>query len=795
MQNIQNWLFTPLINTNTANRITLNLTFTIRECENLPVKQVKNCREKFELYFEEKNTDEDNYLTVQSEFKDLTEQNRSNLFLLNKIKQLRFRDTFISDTGLRYYNSIVDRQKYKTISNRPGESSINVELREISLSGQNPNFVRFAIRDTGACISLLSVQITYVTCSTLKKYGIYFPETPTGKDLTDLVQVEGQCPDNSGFTQKPKAICTAKGEWLITDSNLATKCQCNPGFEFINDKCIQCPIGYFKSAISNEQKCEPCPSNSWSSAPGMASCDCLKGFYKLDPTHDLNMCQQIPNLILKDVNFNFVSDDKINITLDRKDKNLPSSVLATDIKCFQCDSFNINGYAINKCELNCFILNSFENSIMILNRKLNRISRIKLIIKLKLKNTDISEKVFFLNLKQNKHERMDKKFDCQSHNDNNKFCFNISMDLENEIDKTFPKSDLIEKINDNKLIRSSIFALVINNDFQLIPSDFNPNYNFQQSNSKSSYIQVPTNFLESYSKKNWSTEFTFCHSKQIEKFRLQFDVDTSNYKNFQQNDIEIYTIDFQLNQMCSERPKMVTEIITNHAYVRLTESLIIKDEPVSSKRSNVKMQVILPTILSSVIIFFVALLILFLNKIKNSKKDDGQFNKFINKKCANKCNSCSNTNTSCSSSTSSSPSTICTTSQIIERESKLYYVDPHTYEDPTLAVQEFAQEISPLDIKIESVIGGGEFGDVCKGKLKLDQNWITVAIKTLKVGSSEKNRCEFLTEASIMAQFNHENIICLEGVVTQSHPFMIITEYMDNGSLDTFLRVNNFLLD
>ena len=79
---------------------------------------------------------------------------------------------------------------------------------------------------------------------------------------------------------------------------------------------------------------------------------------------------------------------------------------------------------------------------------------------------------------------------------------------------------------------------------------------------------------------------------------------------------------------------------------------------------------------------------------------------------------------------------------------------------------------------------------MCKGKLKcLNNVWLTVAIKTLKVGSSEKNRCDFLTEASIMAQFHHENIICLEGVVTQTHPYMIITEYMDNGSLDTFLRV------
>lgn len=40
-----------------------------------------------------------------------------------------------------------------------------------------------------------------------------------------------------------------------------------------------------------------------------------------------------------------------------------------------------------------------------------------------------------------------------------------------------------------------------------------------------------------------------------------------------------------------------------------------------------------------------------------------------------------------------------------------------------------------------------------------------------------------------MGQFEHPNVIFLQGVVTKSNPVMIITEYMENGSLDTFLRV------
>ncbi|XP_015217212.1 ephrin type-A receptor 3 isoform X2 [Lepisosteus oculatus] len=119
------------------------------------------------------------------------------------------------------------------------------------------------------------------------------------------------------------------------------------------------------------------------------------------------------------------------------------------------------------------------------------------------------------------------------------------------------------------------------------------------------------------------------------------------------------------------------------------------------------------------------------------------------------------------------------------------YVDPHTYEDPNQAVHEFAKELDAACISIDKVVGAGEFGEVCSGRLKLpSKKEICVAIKTLKAGYTEKQRRDFLSEASIMGQFDHPNIIRLEGVVTRSKckPVMIVTEYMENGSLDSFLR-------
>ncbi|XP_030634411.1 ephrin type-A receptor 4 [Chanos chanos] len=120
------------------------------------------------------------------------------------------------------------------------------------------------------------------------------------------------------------------------------------------------------------------------------------------------------------------------------------------------------------------------------------------------------------------------------------------------------------------------------------------------------------------------------------------------------------------------------------------------------------------------------------------------------------------------------------------------YVDPFTYEDPNQAVREFAKEIDASCIKIEKVIGIGEFGEVCSGRLRLSgKREQCVAIKTLKAGFTEEQRRDFLSEASVMGQFDHPNIIHLEGVVTKCKPVMIVSEYMENGSLDAFLRKND----
>ncbi|KAI6648479.1 Ephrin type-B receptor 1 [Oopsacas minuta] len=121
------------------------------------------------------------------------------------------------------------------------------------------------------------------------------------------------------------------------------------------------------------------------------------------------------------------------------------------------------------------------------------------------------------------------------------------------------------------------------------------------------------------------------------------------------------------------------------------------------------------------------------------------------------------------------------------------YQDPDMFENLREAVRHFAKEVNNVDIKIDEVIGNGEFGDVCMGSLNQDGHSIVVALKTLKPDTSERHKSDFYKEASIMGQFHHDNVITLLGVTLQ-HPVMIVTPFMPNSSLLHFLRKNTWNL-
>ncbi|XP_065060999.1 ephrin type-B receptor 1-B-like [Rhopilema esculentum] len=120
------------------------------------------------------------------------------------------------------------------------------------------------------------------------------------------------------------------------------------------------------------------------------------------------------------------------------------------------------------------------------------------------------------------------------------------------------------------------------------------------------------------------------------------------------------------------------------------------------------------------------------------------------------------------------------------------YVDPTVYQDVADAVRDFTKELQRDWVILDSLIGGGEFGDVYKGTLQRPlEEEITVAIKTLRDNVNKKAKEDFLAEAAYMGQFDDPNVVALEGVITKEQPVMILIEYMTYGSLDSFLQDND----
>lgn len=108
------------------------------------------------------------------------------------------------------------------------------------------------------------------------------------------------------------------------------------------------------------------------------------------------------------------------------------------------------------------------------------------------------------------------------------------------------------------------------------------------------------------------------------------------------------------------------------------------------------------------------------------------------------------------------------------------------------------REILRNSVRRLDKLGGGAFGDVFKGYLEEPNSAVPaylVAIKTLKGSPTPWERKEFIREAAIMAQIRHKNIVSLVGVVTKGEPYMLLLQFCEHGSLDSFLKNHTGMLD
>nr|CAD2149730.1 unnamed protein product [Meloidogyne enterolobii] len=115
-------------------------------------------------------------------------------------------------------------------------------------------------------------------------------------------------------------------------------------------------------------------------------------------------------------------------------------------------------------------------------------------------------------------------------------------------------------------------------------------------------------------------------------------------------------------------------------------------------------------------------------------------------------------------------------------ESSKHVYEPKFFEERRAEFARAGVLLSINELRLGSVIGHGEFGDVLSGTYRGRK----IAVKTLKDGMGY----ELLIEARFMIGLDHNKLVALIGVVMveDTKEVFMLTEFMANGNLVDFLR-------
>ncbi|XP_076235899.1 insulin-like receptor-like [Calliopsis andreniformis] len=100
-------------------------------------------------------------------------------------------------------------------------------------------------------------------------------------------------------------------------------------------------------------------------------------------------------------------------------------------------------------------------------------------------------------------------------------------------------------------------------------------------------------------------------------------------------------------------------------------------------------------------------------------------------------------------------------------------------------------EVPREKIEMLRPLGNGTFGMVYDGiarDIVPEKPEVRCAVKTVNKDATDRERIEFLNEASVMKGFDAHHVVKLLGVVTRGQPTLVIMELMVNGDLKRYLR-------
>merc|ERR1712223_770636 len=706
--NVNNWLWTPFITRHDANRIHIEIKFSLRNGDLFPGNAVK-CKETFSLL----------YYEFDAATREPPPWEPESYKLIDRIAadEGRFTDT----------NEVI----------------INTETRSIDVTKKG---VYFAFRDQGACLSLLAVKVYYLTCPEITVGFAHYPETATGAEVSSIEKVLGKCTDHSVAVSQPSYLCKGDGSWIYNTG----QCACMAGYEAdeASQTCEACPVGRFKHT-SGDGPCLICPPHSQALYAGSVECRCNDGYYRAPPDSRTSACTRPPSAP-RNVTYRFIDKTTLQLSWNPpRDEGARSDTnYKVDMELSSCPS----------CATSVTFNPSQETTQTTMT-----ISNLTpgVIYKLRVYASNGVSSLAGINHRKNA---------------NNYAEINISGDQ----DQIGNSAHLVTSVNIEKAHSSS-----------------NPNAVFLSWQPPTD----PTLDVDVYEVKHFERG-----KKKNTSQTVITEKDTAEIKGLKEN-VE-YGFQVRTKSANGDWGDFNSPIFWSSSD-KTPASNPIPDRTSIDENDGVQVRVAVGVIVAVILLLLIAGILLFAVKRNNGMGSNWMKSKQGNLQSSEKdcCDSLDyrGLDAHFTNGGESLPIVQTHTNSLVPPSHPIYnpfsshktYVDPHTYEDPHIAVRQFAKEIDSRYITIEAITGGGEFGDVCRGRLSLPDRSssssadLLVAIKTLKPGSSDKARMDFLTEASIMGQFEHPNVIFLQGVVTKAQPTMIITEYMENGSLDTFLRAND----
>ncbi|KAJ8390344.1 hypothetical protein AAFF_G00107380 [Aldrovandia affinis] len=708
-----NWLLTTFVDRRAAQRIYVEMRFTVRDCGSIP-NVPGSCKETFNLYY------------YETDFVIATKGT-----------------TFWMEAPYLKVDTIAADESFSQVDFGGRLMKVNTEVRSFGPLSKNGFYLAF--QDYGACMSLLSVRVFYKKCPSIVQNFAIFPETMTGAESTSLVIARGMCIPNSEEVDVPiKLYCNGDGEWMVPIGS----CTCKSGFEPDNvNVCRACPPGTFKSN-QGTGLCLQCPTNSRSTAEATGVCICRNGYYRGDMDQPDAPCTSRRCV-----------GDGVPFFSSLRNWSRPPRLGVTTVAVLPKNRLQ---HRVRPSSHPLGVPSGPRNVISIVNE-----TSVILEWHPPRETGGRDDIVYNIVCKKCRADRRS----CSHCDDNVEF---VPRQL---------------GLTETRVFISNLWAhTVYTFEIQAVNGVTNKSPYPAQHVS----IDITTNqaapsmvpIMHQVSSTMKSITLSWPQPEQPNGIILDYEL---RFYEKDHTEFNSSMVKSQTNTARVEGLKPATMYVmqvrarTVAGFGKYSGKMCFQTLTDDDYKSELREQ--LPLIAGSAaagVVFIVSLVAISIvcSRKRAYTKDAVYSDKLQHYSTGRDLTNC-HSPLGCPTHFSGSPG-------------MKIYIDPFTYEDPNEAVREFAKEIDVSSVKIEEVIGAGEFGEVYKGRLKLPgKREIHVAIKTLKAGYSEKQRRDFLSEASIMGQFDHPNIIRLEGVVTKSRPVMIVTEFMENGALDSFLRQND----